>query len=88
MKEPTALNLCVEQPKQEVFGKVLYPTLEEKAAILYEWLINKHCFHNGNKRTASMSLTTFLDLNGMRMTASQNELVEFTVSIAERRGGR
>lgn len=86
VKEPNALNMCVEQPKQEVFGRVLYPTLEDKAAILYELLVNKHCFYNGNKRTAAMALYTFLSLNGFELTASNQDLVEFTVSIAELRG--
>lgn len=86
VKEPTALQDCVEQPKQEMFGKALYPTLFNKAAVLFEMLINKHCFHNANKRTASMSLYTFLRLNGKRLTASNEELVTISVAIAEQKG--
>lgn len=86
IKEPSALNMCVQQPKQEVFGKVLYPTIEDKGAILFELLINKHCFFNGNKRTAVMALYTFLTLNNVELVALEDDLVEFTVAIAERRG--
>lgn len=86
IKEPNALNMCIEQPKQEVFSQVLYPTIMDKAAILYELLVNKHCFYNGNKRTAAMALYTFLDLNGFELSASNQDLVEFVVSIAELRG--
>ncbi|WP_313467335.1 type II toxin-antitoxin system death-on-curing family toxin [Carnobacterium sp.] len=86
VKEPSALNMCLEQPKQEVFGEILYPTVEDKAAILFELLINKNCFYNANKRTASMALYTFLELNEIDLAAEQNELVEFAVSIAKKRG--
>lgn len=86
IKEPTALNMCVEQPKQHVFGQELYPTIEDKAAILFEQLINKHCFYNANKRTALISLTTFLKLNGMKLTANNKSAEDFTVSIAANRG--
>lgn len=86
VKEPTALNACVEQPKQEVFGKILYPTVEEKGAILFEMLINKHCFHNGNKRTAAVVLVTFLKLNGIQITVNNNELADMCVAIAEKKG--
>lgn len=86
IKEPSALNMCVQQPKQEVFGKVLYQTIEDKGAILFELLINKHCFFNGNKRTAVMALYTFLTLNNVELVALEDDLVEFTVAIAERRG--
>lgn len=88
IKEPTALNMCVEQPKQHVFGQELYPTIEDKAAILFDQLINKHRFYNANKRTALISLTTFLKLNSMKLTANNKSAEDFTVSIAANRGTR
>jgi death on curing protein len=86
VKEPTALNMCVEQPKQHVFGQELYPTIEDKAAILFELLVNKHCFYNANKRTALISLIVFLKLNGIQLIADNKSAEEFTVSIAAKRG--
>ncbi len=82
VKEPTALNMCVESVNQSVYGKELYPTLEEKAAILYINLIQKHCFHNGNKRTAHMALTIFLKLNGRKWIMDVDPSVELAVSVA------
>ena len=78
--------MCVEQPKQHVFGQELYPTIEDKAAILFDQLINKHRFYNANKRTALISLTAFLKLNSMKLTANNKSAEDFTVSIAANRG--
>ena len=49
VKEPTALHMTVESPKQDVFGMELYPTLELKAANLYRNIVMKYIFYNGNK---------------------------------------
>lgn len=82
VKEPTALNMCIESVKQTAFGRELYPTLEEKAAILLINLIKKHCFHNGKKRTAYMALHVFLKINGLNLEISQKEAVTFCIEIA------
>ncbi|WP_414044153.1 type II toxin-antitoxin system death-on-curing family toxin [Macrococcus sp. EM39E] len=82
VKEPTALHMTVESPKQNVFGMELYPTLELKAANLYRNIVLKHIFFNGNKRTAFMALNVFLRKNGKRLYVDQMEAVEFTVKIA------
>ena len=49
---PSALNMIVNLPEQFVFGKPLYPTIFDKATILFVQLIKKHVFANANKRTA------------------------------------
>ncbi|CJB73935.1 prophage maintenance system killer protein [Streptococcus pneumoniae] len=48
----SALNMIVNLPEQFVFGKSLYPTIFDKATILFVQLIKKHVFANANKRTA------------------------------------
>lgn len=82
VKEPTALNMCVSLPKQDVFGKELYPTLFDKAAIFYQKLVQKHYFYNGNKRTALVALHTFLRLNGVTLQVSNEEIEDYTVAVA------
>lgn len=80
--QPTALNMTVESPKQEVFGEMLYPTLELKAANLFRNLVMKHVFQNANKRTAFAALQIFLDDNGKWINVDNDEATEFTVRIA------
>ena len=78
----SALNMLVNLPEQYVFGKKLYPTLWDKASILFIQLVKKHIFANGNKRTAFFSLVAFLKLNGYQLVVDTSEAVEFTVLIA------
>ncbi|HDV5977435.1 TPA: type II toxin-antitoxin system death-on-curing family toxin [Staphylococcus pseudintermedius] len=82
VKEPTALNMLVNAPKQHVFGEELYPTIELKASNLVRNLIQKHVFYNGNKRTALMALVVYLKMNGYHFRASNEEAVDYMVKIA------
>ena len=43
--DPNSLRMIVEQPKQEIFGKVLYPDIYSKPAIIWINLIKKHPFY-------------------------------------------
>lgn len=82
VKEPTALNMLVNAPKQHVFGEEQYPTLELKASNLVRNLVQKHVFYNGNKRTALMTLIVYLKMNGYQFTASNEEAANYMVKIA------
>ncbi|WP_040929370.1 type II toxin-antitoxin system death-on-curing family toxin [Nosocomiicoccus massiliensis] len=79
-----ALNMIVENMKQEVYGKELYPKLEDKGAFLLYHLIKKHIFANGNKRTAYLSLKYFLSLNDYRLILDKRDAVDYIVDIAIR----
>jgi death-on-curing protein len=64
------------------FGDVeVYPTLHEKAAILLERLARNHPLPDGNKRTAFLLTTLFLEING---SALSGELPEVDVPMVER----
>lgn len=39
--DPNSLQMIIEQPKQEIFGKILYPDIYSKAAIIWINLIKK-----------------------------------------------
>ena len=79
---PSALNMIVNLPEQFVFGKPLYPTIFDKATILFVQLIKKYVFANANKRTAFYVLVKFLQLNGYHFTVSVEEAVDMCVTIA------
>ena len=74
--------MIVNLPEQFVFGKPLYPTIFDKATILFVQLIKKHVFANANKRTAFFVLVKFLQLNGYRFFVSVEEAVKMCVTIA------
>lgn len=57
---------AVLAPMQSGFGVDFYPTFAEKAAALFRGLLCDHPFNDGNKRTAFVALTVFLDANDGR----------------------
>lgn len=81
LKDASALDMAVNQPQQEVFGEELYPTIYDKAAILAINLAKRHPFQNGNKRTALVSMITFLMMNGYTTSLTQAEAVQFILNI-------
>ncbi|WWA28965.1 type II toxin-antitoxin system death-on-curing family toxin [Shouchella rhizosphaerae] len=82
VKEMNLLESALHRPKQSVLGKDAYSTIYEKAAALFQSLMQNHCFYNANKRTALWSVEYFLVMNGYELTNDQVELERFTVAIA------
>jgi death on curing protein len=58
------------------------PTLPEMAASYAAGIILDHPFWEGNKRTGFMVASTFLELNGLAFTASEESVVEKTLALA------
>ena len=54
-------------------GAELYPTFDEKAAVLGFSLIQGHPFIDGNKRVGHAAMEVFLVLNGFELRASVDE---------------
>ncbi|HEX2792574.1 MAG TPA: type II toxin-antitoxin system death-on-curing family toxin [Candidatus Paceibacterota bacterium] len=71
-----------DSPRQEVFGKELYPTIFHKAAVYARTIITQHPFLDGNKRTGIMAALTFLDVNGHTITASDDDVFDEALAIA------
>lgn len=81
IRDAAALDMAIKQPQQSVFGEELYPTIFDKAAILVINLTKKHPFYNANKRTAFVSMVTFLEVNGYTTDFSRTEAVNFILDI-------
>ena len=64
-------------------GQELYPTKEEKGARLGYALISNHAFVDGNKRIGVYLMTTFLEMNGIRLQATNEEIVQIGLSVAD-----
>lgn len=71
------------RPEATFDGKRLYPTAFMQAAALLESLARNHPFIDGNKRTAFTAAALFLWRNGYELTADQDAIVPFMVSVAE-----
>lgn len=64
-------------------GKDLFPTKEEKAARLCTGLVSNHAFVDGNKRIGVYVMLTFLEVNGIRLNVTDDELVTIGLSLAQ-----
>src|ERR1700683_1759725 len=56
------LESALSLPQAAFGGKEMYPTLADKAAILWYTLNKNHPFENGNKRISAMALLVFLHI--------------------------
>lgn len=79
---PGILESCLVTPLQDYQGFDPYPTLEDKAAMLFYLLIKNHPFKNGNKRIAVTSLLVFLSKNGKWLEVSPRKLYEIAKVVA------
>lgn len=76
------LHSAVMNPMATFGGRDLYPDLLAKVAALLFGLVKNHPFVDGNKRTALVASAVVLKLNGLRLTASNPEVVEFMEAVA------
>ena len=65
------------------FGGVeLYPTKEEKGARLGYNLISNHAFVDGNKRIGMYVMLTFLEVNGIHMDCTNEDVATVGLAVA------
>jgi death-on-curing protein len=64
-------------------GQEFYPTKEEKGARIGFNLISNHAFVDGNKRIGIYVMLTFLEVNGIRLECTDDELVRVGLSVAD-----
>lgn len=81
----------IGQIYQTFGGEELYPSVEEKAAMLLYLVVKNHSFSDGNKRIAAMLFLWFLNNNKVlyaeygHKRIADNTLVALTLMIAESR---
>lgn len=87
-KEEGKLNGILAAVYQNVFGKEIYETLEDKAAHLLYFLVKDHPFVDGCKRIAATLFLEFLNRNHAlvkdgKLVISNDALVAITLLTAE-----
>ena len=66
------------------FGDIeFYPSKEEKGARLGFELISNHAFVDGNKRIGIYVMLSFLEINGIRVKCTDNEIVTIGLDVAD-----
>ncbi len=60
-----------------------YPSKEEKGARLGYALISNHAFVDGNKRIGMYVMLTFLEVNGVRMDCTNEDVARVGLAVAD-----
>ena len=87
-KEKGKLKGIIDQVYQNVFGKELYPSVQDKAAHLLYFLVKDHPFADGCKRIAATLFINFLYKTGHlykdnKQIISNEALIAITILTAE-----
>ena len=83
LRDANMLDASINSPFQTFDGKMLYPTLQTMAAHLAFSLIKNHPFLDGNKRIGILSMLVFLDINGLPISCTDNELITLGLGLAD-----
>lgn len=83
IKSNSMLESACSRPHTGAGGIDKYTTLEAKLAALFHSLTKNHPFHNGNKRTALVTLLTALNRNDRRLAANvtDDQVFDFVVAV-------
>ncbi len=77
------LDSALSSSFQTFMGQELYPSLLEKGARLGFNLISNHAFFDGNKRIGILIMLTFLEVNGVTIECTDEELINLGLSLAQ-----
>ena len=76
------LGSALARPQSSAFGEDAYPTIHQKAAALLHSLARNHALVDGNKRLALSATIAFYGVNGMRLTATNDQAYELVIDVA------
>lgn len=82
LRDRGGLEAPVARPAMTFGGEDLYPEIVAKAAALMHSLVMNHPFVDGNKRVGASAAEFFIESNGHRLAASDQEFEETTLATA------
>lgn len=82
VRDEALLESALENAFAGFGDKEFYPSKEEKGARLGYTLISNHAFVDGNKRIGMYVMLTFLEVNGIRLDCTNEEIVHVGLSVA------
>ena len=87
VRDEGLLDSAIEGIYQTFDGVELYPSKEEKGARLGYSLISNHSFLDGNKRIGMYVMLTFLEVNGITLDCTNEEVAETGLAVASGKMG-
>lgn len=82
LRDEGLLDSALNSANATFGGQDLFATTEQKAARLGFGLATNHPFVDGNKRIGVLVLLTFLKINNMHLTATNNDVANLGIGIA------
>ena len=82
VRDQGLLESAIESAYQTFDGKELFPSKEEKAAKIGFSLISNHEFVDGNKRIGMYIMLEFLEMSGVRISPSEDEVIKIGFDVA------
>lgn len=83
VRDEGLLESAIEGAFATFDGVELYPSKEEKAAKLGYSLVSNHAFVDGNKRIGVYVMLSFLELNGIHIDSSDEDVIELGLGVAD-----
>jgi len=88
IRDFSLLHSALFRPQASFGGEDLYPTLFDKASALIHYLLLNHsfnAFNDANKITALATTERFLNINGLVVSASQKQKIQFILDIESKK---
>jgi death on curing protein len=85
VRDEGLLYSALARPAAGMFGEDAYPTLELKAAALISSVAQNHSLFDGNKRLSLYLTFIFVDINGYRVTFTNEEAFDLVLDVAQSR---
>jgi death-on-curing protein len=82
------LRSAVAMPSATFGGQFLHTDVYEMAAAYLFHIVQNHPFIDGNKRVGAVAADVFLNLNGIQLTAGEDEYAELVLSTARGEMGK
>ena len=82
VRDEALLESALENAFSSFDGKEFYSSKEEKGARLGYTLISNHAFVDGNKRIGMYVMLIYLEVNGIRLECTNEEIVEVGLAVA------
>lgn len=83
IRDENLLDSALNAPFQSFDGEDLYKTIKAKAAKLGFFLVKNHPFTDGNKRIGIFVMLTFLEINGVNIDCTDEDLIKIGLGLAE-----
>lgn len=83
IRDEGLLDSALNAPFQTFDGDYIYRTIKVKAAKLGYFVVKNHPFIDGHKRIGILVMITFLEINGVEVACTDEELITLGLGLAD-----